>query len=82
LKGQKAIWQPKQQELDFDQAKTQAEAKWNNELAKIKIETPDLADKRTFYTALYHTMIAPSLFNDVNGDYRGADKEVHKGNRT
>ncbi len=66
--------------LDFDEARAQAEAKWNKELAKIKIETPDLADKRTFYTALYHTMIAPSLFNDVNGDYRGADKNIHKGN--
>jgi predicted alpha-1,2-mannosidase len=66
--------------LDFDQARAQAEAQWNKELAKIKIETPDLADKRTFYTALYHTMIAPSLFNDINGDYRGADKNIHKGN--
>jgi predicted alpha-1,2-mannosidase len=66
--------------VDFDQARAQAEAKWNRELAKIKIETPDLADKRTFYTALYHTMIAPSLFNDVNGDYRGADKNIHQGN--
>jgi predicted alpha-1,2-mannosidase len=56
--------------------KTAAKEKWNNELAKIKIETESLADKRTFYTALYHTMIAPSLFNDVTGEYRGADREV------
>ena len=65
--------------LDFDQALEQAKAKWNRELAKIKVETPSLADKRTFYTALYHTMIAPSLFNDVDGKYRGADKNIHDG---
>ncbi len=62
---------------DFDTVKNQAREKWNNELGKIRIETGSEADKRTFYTALYHTMIAPSLFNDVNGDYRGVDKEVH-----
>jgi predicted alpha-1,2-mannosidase len=62
---------------DFDRIKNQAWEKWNNELGKIKIESGSLANKRTFYTALYHTMIAPSLFNDANGDYRGADKEVH-----
>lgn len=53
-----------------------AQTKWNTELGKIKIETDNLSDKKTFYTALYHTMIAPSLFNDINGDYRGADREV------
>jgi predicted alpha-1,2-mannosidase len=62
---------------DFDSIKNQARDKWNVELGKIKIETGSLADKRTFYTALYHTMIAPSLFNDASGDYRGVDKEIH-----
>src|SRR5690606_9001307 len=62
---------------DFEAVKTKADEKWNRELGKIKIETGSEADKRTFYTALYHTMIAPSLFNDVNGDYRGTDKKVY-----
>ncbi len=63
---------------DFETIKNSAKETWNKELAKIKIETENLADKKTFYTALYHTMIAPSLFNDTNGDYRGTDKEVHQ----
>jgi predicted alpha-1,2-mannosidase len=63
---------------DFDAVHKMAMAKWNAELAKIHIETGSLADKRTFYTALYHTMIAPSLFNDADGTYRGTDKEVYE----
>lgn len=63
---------------NFEAIKEMAHTKWNTELGKIKIETNNLSDKKIFYTALYHTMIAPSLFNDVNGDYRGADREVHQ----
>lgn len=63
---------------DFDSVSNSANEKWNTELGKIKIETEDLTEKKTFYTSLFHTMIAPSLFNDVNGDYRGADHEVHQ----
>lgn len=62
---------------NFDAIYEMAKTKWNTELGKIKIETSSKADKRTFYTALYHTMIAPSLFNDTDGSYRGTDKEVY-----
>ncbi len=63
---------------NFDGIYKMAKAMWNTELGKIKIETKNKAKKITFYTALYHTMIAPSLFNDCNGDYRGTDKENYK----
>jgi predicted alpha-1,2-mannosidase len=63
---------------DFDAVKNAAKESWNNELKKIKVETNNLPDKKAFYTAFYHTMIAPSLFNDANGDYLGTDKEVHR----
>lgn len=56
----------------------QAKAKWNKELSKIAVETGDLAHKRTFYTALYHTMIDPALFNDHDKSYRGLDKKMYK----
>lgn len=62
---------------DFDQVALDADRLWNKELSKIKVETPDETDKRIFYTALYHTMFAPSVFCDVNGDYRGADGEIY-----
>ncbi|MDR2891435.1 MAG: GH92 family glycosyl hydrolase [Alistipes sp.] len=58
---------------DFGGTIAEAKDAWNDELSKIRIETDDEATKRIFYTALYHTMIAPSLFCDVEGDYRGAD---------
>lgn len=63
---------------DFEQAVSGAEELWNRELSKIQFETHDEAARRIFYTALYHTMIAPSVFCDVNGDYRGADGKVYR----
>jgi predicted alpha-1,2-mannosidase len=62
---------------DFDKVAEEATGKWNRELSKIEVKDSDPARLRTFYTALYHTMIHPSLFNDANGDYRGTDKEVY-----
>ncbi|MCG6188306.1 GH92 family glycosyl hydrolase [Maribellus maritimus] len=63
---------------NFDAVKEMAQTMWNNELGKIDIESTNLSNKKIFYTSLYHTMIAPSLFNDVNGDYRGADRQAHE----
>ncbi|WP_207510615.1 GH92 family glycosyl hydrolase [Longitalea luteola] len=63
----------------FDKVVKDADAKWNQELGKIVIHTKDATAKRIFYTAMYHTMIDPAAFNDVNGEYRGPDKNVHKG---
>lgn len=62
---------------DFAQTIKLADGAWNRELNKIVIETPDEKVKRIFYTALYHTMIAPSEFCDVNGEYRGSDGNMH-----
>jgi len=63
---------------DFEKVKDDAIAAWNKELGKVVIQTPDATAKQIFYTALYHSFIAPSVFNDVNGDYYGTDKEVHR----
>ena len=74
-----------QQELsgwNFASVVAKANADWNRELSKIAIKTQDERAKRIFYTALYHTMIAPSVFSDVNGEYRGADGKMHKGDFT
>ena len=62
---------------DFEKVKKDAEEKWEKELSKIKIETNDLEKKRIFYTAMYHTMIAPNLYHDINGEYRGTNKVVY-----
>ena len=67
---------------NFAAAAKAARKAWNDELSKISIKTDDDHVRRIFYTAMYHTMTAPSVFNDVNGEYRGADGQVHKGDFT
>ncbi|MFV8326278.1 GH92 family glycosyl hydrolase [Flavobacterium sp. ZS1P14] len=62
---------------DFAKTVQQADSKWNKELNKIQIKG-DEKTMKVFYTALYHTMFAPSIFNDANGDYRGTDKKVYE----
>lgn len=62
---------------DFTKTVNSANAKWDKELSKVNIETKDDAARRVFYTAMYHTMIDPALFNDHDGSYRGTDKKVY-----
>ncbi|MDR1717983.1 MAG: GH92 family glycosyl hydrolase [Prevotella sp.] len=63
---------------DFEKTVADADKAWNEELNKIIITADNDQTKRTFYTALYHTMIAPSEFCDVNNDYRGSDGQMHE----
>jgi predicted alpha-1,2-mannosidase len=62
---------------DFNEVVAQADEAWNFELNKLQVRTSDSARLHTFYTALYHTMIAPSIYNDDGGDYRGTDKKTY-----
>ncbi len=62
---------------DFEAVAQAAKDRWNAELGRIEIEEMDARQRKLFYTSLYHTMIAPSLFSDRNGEYRGADAKVH-----
>ncbi|PKA83212.1 putative alpha-1,2-mannosidase [Ulvibacter sp. MAR_2010_11] len=62
----------------FDEIKSEAEATWEQQLEKIVIESSNEDYKTNFYTALYHTMIAPNLYQDVDGRYRGMDLEIHQ----
>jgi predicted alpha-1,2-mannosidase len=63
---------------DFDKVKAQADAQWDKELGKIEITSDSTSKMRTFYTALYHTMVAPNVNSDVDGQYRGMDNKIHK----
>ena len=67
---------------NFSDIRNNASKAWEDELRKIAIDTDNADDRKVFYTALYHTMVAPSVFCDVNGEYRGADGKVHQGNFT
>ena len=62
---------------DFETVKAEAQKTWESHLEKIVIESDDLDKKTNFYSALYHTMIAPNLYQDVDGRYRGMDLEIH-----
>lgn len=62
---------------DFEAIRTAADRAWEGEFQKVQIKAADSTVMRSFYTALYHTLFAPSIFNDHNGDYRGTDKKVY-----
>ena len=65
---------------NFDGVRNEATRKWNEQLACIDIDTPDERAKKIFYTAMYHMFIAPTLYCDVNGDFRGHDDKVYTNN--
>ena len=62
---------------DFDAVRQQAEGAWNAKLGKIEVTGGNREQQRIFYSALYHCYVAPYIFNDVDGNYRGMDGEVH-----
>ncbi len=69
-----------QQELNdwnFDNVYAQAKAKWNDQLACINITTNDERAKKIFYTSMFHAFIAPTLYCDVNKEFRGHDDKVY-----
>ena len=63
---------------DFDKVHRAAHEKWNARLSRIRVETKNTRHRTIFYTALYHMMVAPTLFDDVDGRYRGMDGKVHQ----
>lgn len=70
-----------QQEIthwDFNKARLAAEARWETELQKIKVKTSTEDLKTVFYTALYHSMVAPALHTDLNGEYKGLNGQINK----
>ena len=62
---------------DFDAVRESARDKWERELQKVTINTADESMKRIFYTALYHTAIAPTLYSDADGAYKNARGDIH-----
>jgi predicted alpha-1,2-mannosidase len=63
--------------MDFEATRAAAEKCWSETLGKIDIQTSDPAVRETFYTALYHSSLAPILFNDADGGYQGLDHKSH-----
>ncbi|MDR3252710.1 MAG: GH92 family glycosyl hydrolase [Tannerella sp.] len=65
----------------FDKIYQTTRKLWDAELAKITVEGGTEDEKTIFYTAMYHTMIDPRLFSDVDGRYPGADRQIHKSDK-
>ena len=64
--------------IDFDTMRVAADVAWNRELDRIQATFLNDRDRRIFYTAMYHFMVAPQTWDDVNGDWRGADNKVYR----
>ena len=62
---------------NFKGVKQAAWQTWNKQLSRVKVQGGSEENRRTFYSALYHTMLAPTLYMDTNGQYRGPDRKVH-----
>lgn len=65
---------------NFDKVKNSAIEKWNRELSKIEVKSSNNSYLKTFYTSLYRSMLAPIVFSDVNGEYKGADGKIQIAN--
>jgi predicted alpha-1,2-mannosidase len=63
---------------DFVAVKNDTENEWNRCLSKIQVESSNKDRVKQFYTHLYHSMIHPNIFNDINGEYIGSDFNTHK----
>jgi predicted alpha-1,2-mannosidase len=63
---------------DFDRVKQEGQKEWEKELNKIQISALKESDLINFYTAMYHTFLAPTTYMDVDGQYRGLDLNVHQ----
>lgn len=61
---------------DFEEVGARARASWNRVLGRVQIEGASPAERTTFYTALYHALIHPSIASDVNGQFRGRDGSI------
>lgn len=65
---------------DFDKAREATRNLWNEELGRIEVEGDSINDIVNFYTALYHSKLAPTIYSDVDGKYFGPDKKIHQTN--
>lgn len=78
IKGAEANMAAELPGWDFEGTSDAALKAWNDELGRIDVNTTDSVDLVKFYTGLYHTMIVPATFSDVDGSYSGADHQIHK----
>ncbi|MFT7033023.1 MAG: putative alpha-1,2-mannosidase [Cyclobacteriaceae bacterium] len=67
-------------DFDFEKVRAASSQSWNEAIGKISVEGGSEEEKTCFYTALYHTMIDPRSFTDLDGSYTGGDQQIHQSN--
>lgn len=78
MEGAERNFMAEAQDDSFDSYLSKVRETWNEALGKVEVKTDNLDEKVTFYTALYHSMLAPTIYGDVDGGYYGPDGRVHK----
>lgn len=76
IEGAYASLEKEAPDFNFDNYRQEANETWEEELQKIKIETPNSDQKSVFYTMMYQSMLAPTLLSDPNGNYKGANDSI------
>lgn len=64
---------------DFDKVKQEGQQLWNQELGRVDVEMMNEGDKINFYTSFYHALTGTTVYDDVDGKYKGLDQQVHAG---
>jgi predicted alpha-1,2-mannosidase len=77
LDGARANLDSESPDFDVDAARTATRAAWNQALGRVEVRGGDERTMRTFYTMLYHALVSPTVFSDVDGAYAGMDGQVH-----
>ena len=78
MEGAKKNLIAENKDWDFDKFTKQNQENWRKELTKIEVTDQNRSRKTVFYTSLYHNLIVPNMFSDVDGRYRGMDLKIHK----
>lgn len=65
---------------NFERVKREGQAAWNRELGKIAVKAENRGEMVNFYTSMYHAFISPTVYMDVDGQYKGLDQNVHRAN--
>ena len=63
---------------DFSTIRSEATKAWNKELSTVEVSGGSVTERTVFYTALYHSLLMPTIFNDADGRYLGFDGKVHR----
>ena len=78
VQGAKGNHRAEAQDFDFARYHREARALWESRLERVHLVGATAAQRRIFYTALYHAHLCPTLYSDVDGRYLGADRQVHR----